>query len=119
MNVQFALGSGENQITSQMQFNYWIKGYTKGQPDVTLPMKSGRKVGLALELKSPGWHGEASEHQKACLRKLEENDWQVLVPNCYGDILFEIRDYKDKASKKRNTKENRDTWTNKHQKHSQ
>ena len=63
-DVLIVAGLGENQITSEMRLESWRKGYTKGQPDIMLPVKSGCKVGLALELKSPGWNGEASEHRK-------------------------------------------------------
>ena len=100
-DVLLLAGLGENQTTSELRIDSWRKGYTKGQPDLMLPIRSGRKNGLALELKSPGWAAEASEHQKAFLQKLEEQGWQILVSNCYEDILFEVRDYLDKASKKR------------------
>ncbi len=86
-------GLGENQTTTETRIESWRKGYTKGQPDITLPVKSGRKTGLAFELKSPGWNGEASEHQKVFLRKLEANGWQVMCSNCYEDLIFAIRDY--------------------------
>ena len=92
-DVLILAGLGENQITSEMRLESWRKGYTKGQPDIMLPQKSGRKVGLALELKSPGWNGEASEHQKVFLTKLEANGWQVMCSNCYEDLIFAIRDY--------------------------
>ena len=92
-DVLIVAGLGENQITSEMRLESWRKGYTKGQPDIMLPAKSGRKTGLALELKSPGWNGEASEHQKVFLTKLEANGWQVMCSNCYEDLIFAIRDY--------------------------
>ena len=92
-------GLGENQITSEMRLDSWRKGYTKGQPDIMLPVRSGRKVGLALELKSPGWQGEASENQKIFLDKLEAEGWQVCVSNCYEDLLFVVRDYMEKGLK--------------------
>ena len=94
-------GLGENQITSEMRLDSWRKGYTKGQPDIMVQIRSGRKVGLALELKSPGWQGQASEHQKNFLDKLEAEGWQVCVSNCYEDLLFVVRDYMEKATKKR------------------
>ena len=77
------------------------KGYTKGQSDILLPTKSGRKVGLALELKNPGWQGEASEHQKLFLQKLEAEGWHVLVSNCYEDILFELRENIEQIKKRK------------------
>ena len=100
-DVLIIAGLGENQTTSELRIDSWRKGYTKGQPDLLLPIRSGRKVGLALELKSPGWHHEASEHQKAFLQKLEMEGWQILVTNCYEDLLFEVRDYLDKATSKK------------------
>ena len=101
-NTLIIPGLGENQISSEMRIESWKKGYTKGQPDLMLPVKSGRKVGLALELKTPAiWQAEASENQKTFLQKLEGQGWQIIVSNCYGDILFAVRDYLDKASKKR------------------
>ncbi len=92
-DVLIVAGLGENQSTSEMRLESWRKGCTKGQPDIMLPQKSGRKVGLALEEKSPGWVGDASEHQKAFLTKLEANGWQVMCSNCYEDLIFENRDY--------------------------
>jgi prophage antirepressor-like protein len=100
-DVPLIAGLGELQDSSEKRIDAWRKGYTKGQPDLMLPIRSGRKNGLALELKSPGWQAEASEHQKAFLRKLEEQGWQIKISNCYEDLLFEVRDYLDKASKKR------------------
>ena len=100
-DVVLIAGLGENQTTSELRIDSWRKGYTKGQPDLMLPIRSGRKNGLALELKSRGWQAEASEHQKAFLQKLEEQGWQIKISNCYEDLLFEVRDYLDKASKKR------------------
>ena len=94
-------GLDELQDSSEKHIDSWRKGYVKGQPDILLPIRSGRKVGLALELKSPGWQGEASEHQKMFLQKLESEGWHVLVSNCYEDILFELPYYIDKASRKR------------------
>ena len=98
-DVLLIAGLGENQTTSELRIDSWRKGYTKGQPDLMLPIRSGRKNGLALELKSPWWQAEASEHQKAFLRELQEQGWQILVSNCYEDLLFEVRDYLDKPSK--------------------
>jgi hypothetical protein len=92
---------GENQDSDAKRIDSWRKGYTKGQPDIMLPVRSGRKVGLALELKSPGWQGEASENQKAFLDKLQAEGWQICVSNCYEDLLFVVRDYMEKATKKR------------------
>ena len=92
-------GLGENQITSEMRLDSWRKGYTKGQPDIMIPIRSGRKVGLALELKSPGWQGEASENQKIFLDKLQAEGWEVCVSNCYEDLLFVVRDYMEKGLK--------------------
>ncbi len=86
-------GLGQNQITSEMRLDSWRKGYTNGQPDIKLPQKSGRKTGLALELKSPGWNGEACEHQEVFLIKVEASGWQVMCSNCYEDLIFAIRDY--------------------------
>ena len=65
-------GLGENQISSEMRIDSWKKGYPKGQCDLLLPVKSCRKVGLALELKTPAsLQFEASEHQKNNLQALE------------------------------------------------
>ena len=93
-------GLGENQITSEMRIDSWRKGYQAGQCDLLLPIRSGMKVGLALELKTPAsLQAEASENQKMFLQKLQSEGWQILVSNCYEDLLFEVRDYMDKASK--------------------
>ena len=95
-------GLGENQISSEMRIDSYRKGYQAGQCDLMLPVRSGNKAGLALELKTPAiWQAEASQKQKMFLQKLEEQGWQIFVSNCYEDLLFEVRDYLDKASKKR------------------
>jgi hypothetical protein len=95
-------GLGENQDSSSKRIDSYRKGYRAGQCDLMLPIRSGRKVGLALELKTPAsLQAEASENQKMFLQKLQEQGWEVLVSNCYEDVLFAVRDYMDKASKKR------------------
>ena len=81
-DVLITAGLGENQTTSEMRIESWRKGYAKSQSDIMLPVKSGRKTGLALELKSPVF-----------LTKLEANGWQVMCSNCYEDLIFAIRDY--------------------------
>ena len=100
-SVKIIAGLGELQDSSEKRIDAWRKGYTKGQPDLMLPIRSGRKCGLALELKSPSWHHEASEHQKAFLQTLEMEGWQVVVSNCYEDILIAVHHFLEKASKKR------------------
>ena len=101
-DVLIIAGLGELQDSSSKRIDAWRKRYTKGQPDLMLAVKGpGRKVGLALELKSPGWHNEASEHQKAFLQKLEEQGWQILVSNSYEDILFTVRDFLEKGKKRK------------------
>ena len=100
-DVLIIAGLGELQDSSSKRIDSWRKGYTKGQPDLMLPVRSGRKNGLALELKSPGWQHEASEHQKAFLRKLEAESWTIVVSNCYEDLLFEVRDFLEKGKKRK------------------
>ena len=100
-SVKIIAGLGENQTTSEIRIDSWRKGYTKGQPDLMLPIRSGRKCGLALELKSPGWHHEASEHQKAFLQTLEMEGWQVVVSNSYEDILITVHHFLEKGKKRK------------------
>jgi len=64
-------GLGELQRTSEMRTAAWAKGYTRGQPDLMIPVRSGKFCGFALELKTPKGSGNLSPNQISWLQRLE------------------------------------------------
>ncbi len=95
-------GLGELQTTEALRLGCWAKGYTKGQPDLLIPVKSGRFGGLAIELKTPAYFREPAPAQQAFLDKLKVEGWDVLVSSSYNELVVHIVRYLDKgASRKR------------------
>jgi hypothetical protein len=90
-------GLGENQTTDALRMACWRKGYCKGQPDIILPYKSGNYCGLAIELKTPAYQKEIGERQQAFLDNLQAAGWDVMVSNCYDEILAKLIRYCDKV----------------------
>ncbi|CAB4019565.1 Hypothetical predicted protein [Paramuricea clavata] len=61
-------GLGEYQDTSQKRCDAWKKGYTSGQPDLTIVTPSNGFNGFAIELKTPKGTGEVRDNQVAWIR---------------------------------------------------
>ena len=90
-------GLGETQTSDALRIACWKKGYSKGQPDLMIPYKSGRFCGLAIELKTPAYHREPAPSQQAFLDSLHRGGWDVMVSSCYDEIIMKIVRFCDKV----------------------
>ena len=96
-------GLGELQCTDALRISSWAKGYTAGQPDISLPYRSGKYCGLALELKTPAYHREPAPKQKTFLSALDEAGWDTMVSSNYDECIMKVVRFMDKvlAARKR------------------
>lgn len=74
---------------------FFQMGYTKGQPDLLIPHRSGDFVGLALEFKHPGFPPEekVTEEQRDYLATLEKQGWKTFVGNNVFDIVGVVGEF--------------------------
>ena len=86
---------GENQITSNMRWKSYLKGYQKGSPDLIIQNLHIVYSGFVIEFKSPKGHGELSEHQNVMVQEYTNNGFKVLVSNDYDEIIKEMIHYFD------------------------
>ena len=86
---------GENQITSNMRWKSYLKGYQKGSPDLIIQNLHFMYSGFAIEFKSPNGQGKLFDHQNIMLQEYENNNFKVLVSNEYDEIIKEIIHYFD------------------------
>ena len=86
---------GENQITSDMRWKSYLKGYQKGSPDLIIQNLHIMYSGFAIEFKSPKGHGKLLEHQNVMLQEYTNNGFKVLVSNDYDEIIKEMIHYFD------------------------
>ena len=100
--IPIIVGLGELQTTEALRLASWAKGYTKGQPDLLIPVRSGRFSGLAIELKTPAYFREPAAAQQVFLDKLAAEGYDVLVSSSYNELVMHLVRYLDKAvSRKR------------------
>ncbi len=92
-------GLGEHLTTKHARLDAKLKGYSAGEPDITIKRKlpNGFQDNIAIELKNPNGTGELSENQKNYHRLLKENcNIETIVGHNYDDIIIAIHDhYKD------------------------
>lgn len=80
-------GLGENQDTEEKRLDSHAKGYTKGQPDIMIPVKTPTRAGFAVELKHPGKAtAVATEHQLQVLKSLKDQGWETMLSSSYDDV---------------------------------
>ena len=60
-------GLGELQDTDPKKLDAWSKGYKAGQPDILILNRTRKTSVLAIELKTPYCHSEASQKQNIFL----------------------------------------------------
>ena len=70
-------------------------GYTVGMPDLMIYNGNNNFCGLAIELKNSWGTGVVSTQQNEILRKLEDENWLVIVSNDLIDIAETIILYKN------------------------
>jgi hypothetical protein len=89
-------GIGEHLTTDHARMDAYLKGYTKGQPDITVIRKlpnSFQDV-LAIELKHPNGKGVLDDDQKKYHKVLEDQCNIIpIVGHDYDTIIFAIRDH--------------------------
>ena len=86
-------GLGENQKTSTLRIDSYVKGYRRGQPDLLILNKHRKYNGLALELKNPGGTGRLAEDQYQFLKDLEQNNYLTLVCDKFEQAIMTIMNY--------------------------
>jgi len=70
-------------------------GYTVGMPDLMIYNGNNNFCGLAIELKNSWGTGTISKQQDEILKKLEDQNWLILVSNDIIDIAETIILYKN------------------------
>ena len=70
-------------------------GYTVGMPDLMIYNGNNNFCGLAIELKNSWGTGIVSSQQDDILKKLEDQNWLILVSNDIIDIAETIILYKN------------------------
>jgi prophage antirepressor-like protein len=89
-------GIGEHLTTDHARMDVYLKGYTKGEPDITIIRKlpnSFQDV-LAIELKNPNGKGKLEDYQEAFHQLLKEQcNVQTIVGHDYDTVIFAIRDH--------------------------
>jgi prophage antirepressor-like protein len=103
--VPIIAGLGELQTTEALRLASWAKGYTKGQPDLLLPVKSGRFSGLAIELKTPAYFREPAVTQQLFLDKLAAEGYDVLISSSYNELVVHLVRYLDKGGSRKRRRE--------------
>ena len=88
-------GLGELQDTVEKRSDAWKKGYKGGQPDILILNRTRKASGLAIELKTPLCHRNPSENQEAFLQNLKSNKYEILLSNCYDEMIVKIIEYRE------------------------
>lgn len=89
-------GLGENQDTEEKRLDSFAKGYTKGQPDLLVPVRTATKAGFALELKHPGkCTAQPSEAQSQVLKFFADQGWETMVSNDYDGVCSALSKHMD------------------------
>ena len=86
-------GLGEHLITKHAKMDAKLKGYTKGEPDITVLRKlpnSFQDV-LAIEFKNPNGKGVLDDDQKQYHKILEDQcNIETIVEHDYDTIIIKI-----------------------------
>ena len=89
-------GLGEHLTTRHARIDATNKGYTAGQPDITIlrGLPNGFQDALAIELKNPNKQGALSDKQTEYHKNLKEKcNIKTIVGHNYEDIILEIHDH--------------------------
>mgnify|MGYP006935479303 CR=1 FL=1 len=86
----FAIPNGANKsIAARMKFK--AEGLRSGIPDLMIPLASGYKHGLFVEMKSK--KGVVSEKQAFWMKLLEGNGYEVKLCRSADAAIAEIKNY--------------------------
>ena len=86
-------GLGENQDTEDKRLDSYMKGYTRGQPDLMVLNYHKDYKGLSIEFKSPTNNYHVSEAQKEMKKKYRNNGYVFVLNNDYDRICKNIHEY--------------------------
>ena len=89
-------GLGEHLTTRHARIDATNKGYTAGQPDITIlrGLPNGFQDALAIELKNPNGTGTLGTKQIEYHKNLKEKcNIKTIVGHNYEDIILEIHDH--------------------------
>ena len=89
-------GLGEHLTTAHARIDAANKGYTAGQPDITIlrGLPNGFQDVLAIELKNPNKQGVLSDKQTEYHKNLKDNcNVKTIVGHHYEDIIIAIHDH--------------------------
>jgi prophage antirepressor-like protein len=89
-------GIGEHLTTDHARMDAYLKGYTGGQPDITVIRKlpNGFQNVLAIELKNPNGKGVLDDDQNKYHKRLKDQcNIKTIVDHDYDTIIFAIRDH--------------------------
>lgn len=98
--VVIIAGLGENQDTEEKRLDSYAKGYTKGQPDIMVPVQTPWHAGIALELKHPGKSQMVTtDAQLQVLENLKLQGWKTLLTSSYDDACVALSTHMDQRRK--------------------
>ena len=89
-------GVGEHLTTDHARMDAHLKGYTGGQPDITVirGLPNGFQDVLAIELKNPNKKGKLSHKQVGYIDDLElKCRVPTIVSSDYDDVILHIHDH--------------------------
>jgi prophage antirepressor-like protein len=89
-------GIGEHFTTDHARMDARLKGYVKGQPDITIirGLPNGFQDVLAVELKNPNGKGKLSNEQVVYIDSLELKCRVPTIVSCdYADVIIQIHDH--------------------------
>ena len=124
-------GLGEHLTTQHARIDAINKGYTAGQPDITVlrGLPNGFQDALAIEFKNPTGKGKLKANQVKYHETLKDNcNVNTIVGNNYEEIIIQIHDhYKEICARAQpvdpvktfnfSTNENPQYWCNKLKNH--
>ena len=89
-------GPGEMQEEEHQRIYASRHGYSKGIPDLVLPVANTEYNGFVIELKTSYGTGRPMPEQLACLEKFERQNYKVMLSNHFVQILLALKAYHDK-----------------------
>jgi prophage antirepressor-like protein len=89
-------GLGEHLTTRHARMDSWSKGYSAGQPDITVirGLPNGFQDALAIELKNPNGKGILSNEQVEYHKHMKDQCNMETIVGCdYDDLIIRIHDH--------------------------
>jgi hypothetical protein len=91
LGVRLETECGALQTTPQLRLAAYTRGYCRGQPDLKIPVASGKYSGLALEFKSPKKETAVPSADQAVMHaEHRERGYLVVVTRSYEESVLAI-----------------------------